>query len=492
MGCILSLNHRLAADADHQDWFPEPEPLYKVVSSMGAHDLIVIGAGPGGYVAAIRAAQLGMKVALAEREEIGGVCLNWGCVPSKALLRNAEVLSLIQHADRFGIRVEGITADYSQAVDRSRKVVERVTRGVQGLLKKNKIEVVSGSARLLDHRTVAVGDRRLEAPHIILATGARAKTIPGFEIDGELVVTYREGIVQRNVPPRVVIIGGGAMGVEFASIYNAYGADVTMVELMPQVLPNEDAEISRHLTRALERQGIHIYTGAKVSRLQRNGADSATVEVETAEGPKALPAERIVVAVGIQSNTEELGLEKAGVTVERGSVRVDKTLSANGDGMFAVGDVTGIMPLAHVAQAQGVYVAERLAGEEPAPLDYQAMPRAVYCNPQVASFGLTEQEAKAQGLEYKVGRYPFTANAKALALGETEGMAKVIVEAHTGELLGGHLIGHEVTEMLGELSLARVMEGTNLEVGAVVNAHPTISETIKEAALAADGRAIHL
>ncbi len=470
---------------------------------MAAHDLVVIGSGPGGYVAAIRAAQLGMNVAVVEREAVGGVCLNWGCIPSKALLRNAEVLSLVQHADRFGIHVEGVTADFGHAVDRSRQVVDRLVRGVEGLLKKNRVAVVQGSARLLDSHTVAVGDQRLdshtvavgdqrlEARNVIIATGARPKSIPGFDIDGELVVTYREAILQPSVPPKAVIIGGGPIGVECASIYNAYGADVTIVELLPRILPNEDEDVSRLLTRALERQGIHISTEARVSGLQRNGAKGATVEVETAQGAQRFSANRVLVAVGIQGNTEELGLETAGVTVEGGYVKVDETLSANGDGVYAIGDVAGTMPLAHVAQAQGVYVAERLAGEEPTPLDYRAMPRAVYCNPQVAAIGLTEQEAKAQGLEFKVGRFPFTANGKAQALGETEGMVKIIVDAGSGELLGGHLIGHEVTELLGELSLARIMEGTNLEVGAVVNAHPTISETIKEAALAAEGRAIH-
>ena len=459
---------------------------------MADYDLAVIGAGPGGYVAAIRAAQLGMRVVVAEREEIGGVCLNWGCIPSKALLRNAEVLSLFHRAQDFGIQVNGITADYAHAVERSRQVVRRLTQGVQGLLKKNKVEVVQGSARLLDPHTVAVGAQRLEAKNIVLATGARPRSIPALEIDGELVVTYREAIVQRNVPPRVVIVGGGAIGAEFAYIYNAYGADVHIVEMMPHILPLEDEEISKHLARAFERQGIHLYTDAKMSGLHRSGTDGATVEVETPQGGQALQADRVLVAVGIQANTEDLGLEEAGVTLEKGYVRVDDTLQANAEGVYAIGDVIGVMALAHVAQAQGVYVAERLAGEEPAPLDYGAMPRAIYCSPQVASFGLTEQEAKTQGLEYKVGRFPLSANGKALALGEAEGLAKVVVDSTSGELLGGHLIGHEVTEMLGELSLARVMEGTSLEVGAVVNAHPTISEVVKEAALDAEDRAIHI
>ena len=459
---------------------------------MADYDLVVIGAGTGGYVGAIRAGQLGLRVAVIEREELGGVCLNWGCIPSKALLRNAEVLSLFHRAEEFGIQVDGLTADYSHAVDRSRKVVERLTKGVQGLLKRQKVDVVQGNASLLGSHTVSVDGQRLEAKNVILATGARPRSIPGLDLDGELVVSYREAILQRDVPARVVIVGGGAIGVEFAYIYHSYGADVSIVEMQPRILPAEDEEISKHLARSFERRGIHLYTGAKVSGLHKSGANGATVEIETSEGAQSLPADRVLVAVGIQANTEELGLETVGVTLEKGFVRVDGHLQANTDGVFAIGDLTGVMPLAHVAQAQGVYVAERLVGAEPAILDYGAMPRAIYCNPQVASFGLTEQEAQAQGLDYKVGRFPLSANGKALALNESEGLAKVVVDAASGELLGGHLIGHEVTEMLGELSLARVMEGTHVEVGAVVNAHPTISEVVKEAALGVEGRAIHI
>ncbi len=459
---------------------------------MAAYDLAVIGAGPGGYVAAIRAAQLGMRVAIVERDVLGGICLNLGCIPSKALLRNAEVLSLINHADKFGIEVKGVNADYSQAVARSRKVVDRLTRGVGSLLKKHQVDVVQGSATLADSHTVAVDGQRLEVGSVIIATGARPRVLPGLEVDGELVVTYREAILQTDIPPDVVIVGGGAIGVEFAYVYNAYGANVTIVEAEERILPNEDEEISGLLARALERQGITIHVGSKVGGLQRAGTNGATVEVDTPDGQKALHADRVLVAVGIQANTEDLGLEQAGVTLERGYVKVDDALRTGADGVYAIGDVMGVMPLAHVAQAQAVYVVERLAGEEAYPLDYSSMPRAVYCVPQVASFGVTEQEAKAQGLRYKVGRFPMAANGKALALNEQDGLAKVIVAADTGELLGGHLIGHEVTEMLGELSLARVMEGSNLEVGAVVNAHPTISEVVKEAALAADDKAIHI
>jgi dihydrolipoamide dehydrogenase len=459
---------------------------------MAVHDLAIMGAGPGGYVAAIRAAQLGMDVVIIERDTVGGICLNLGCIPSKALLRNAEVLSLIRHADRFGIEVTGVKADYAQAVARSRKVVDKLTRGVSSLLKKNKVELIQGSASLVDTHTIAVGDQRIKSRHIIVATGARPRSLPGLEVDGALVVTYREAILQADIPRDAVIVGGGAIGVEFASIYGAYGANVTIVEYESSIMPREDEEISKLLTRALERRGITIHSGAKVTGLDRSGTDGATVAVETHSGTMALHADRVLVAAGIQANTEGLGLEQVGVTLNRGYVKVDDELRANADGIYAIGDVIGIMPLAHVAQAQGVYLAERLAGHEAYPLDYRSMPSATYSTPQVASFGITEQEAKAQGIPHKIGRFPMSANGKALALDETEGMAKVVVAADTGEILGAHLIGQEVTEMLGELSLARIMEGTNLEVGAVVNAHPTISEIVKEAALAADGRAIHI
>ena len=455
-------------------------------------DLVIVGAGPGGYVAAIRAGQLGMRTAIVERDVLGGVCLNWGCIPSKALLRNAEVLSLFHRADRYGITVGEVTADYNQAFERSRRVVDRLTKGVAGLLKKNNVEVVQGAAKLTAARTIAVDGRDLSATNVILSTGARPRTIPGLDVDGKLVMTYREAIVATTVPERAVIIGGGAIGVEFAYLYNAYGADVTIIEREPQLLPLGDTEISQALAKSLEKQGIHVYTSAEFTGLERSGADNGTVKVKTGDGDKEFAADRVLVAVGIQGNVEDLGLEEVGIIVERSFVTVDSELRTAAEGVYAIGDMNGIMPLAHVAQTQGVYVVERIAGEETLPLDYQSMPSAVYCNPQVASLGLTEQQAKAQGLNYKVGKFPLIANGKALALDEYEGMAKLVIDAGTGEILGGHLLGPEVTEMLGELSLALVLEGTNLEVGAVVNAHPTVSEVIKEAALAADGKAIHI
>ena len=458
---------------------------------MTAYDLIVIGAGPGGYVAAIRAAQLGLSTAIIEREAVGGVCLNWGCIPSKALIRNAQVLSLVNSAGEYGIGVSGIEPDYAAGVERSREVVERLTRGVQGLLRKAKVEVVMGGAVLDGANAVVVGDQRLEANNVVVATGASPRALPGFEIDGERVVTYQEAIVQTDVPAHVCIVGAGPIGVEFAYVYAAYGAKVTVVEAESTVLPGEDAEITRFLRRYLERQGIEFLTNTKC-RSVRPTEDGAAVTMETPEGERDAGFDRVLVAVGVKPNTDGLGLESAGARLERGFVKVDEHLRANGANLYAIGDVTGIKPLAHVAQAQAVYVAERIAGEEPFPLDYQAMPNAVYCNPQVASFGLTEQAAAEQGVEVKVGRFPLGANGKALALNEAEGFAKVLVDAHTGEILGAHLLGAEVTELLGELSLARIMEGTSLEVGAVVNAHPTISEAIKEAALAADGKAVHV
>ncbi|MCI0821295.1 MAG: FAD-dependent oxidoreductase, partial [Chloroflexi bacterium] len=313
----------------------------------------------------------------------------------------------------------------------------------------------------------------------------------GVDVDGDVVMTYREAIVSATAPTRAVIIGGGAAGLEFAYVYNAYGAHVTVVEMEPRILPKEDAEVSAALTRSLKKQGIDFLTGSKVTGVERDG-DGATVHVETPDERVSLHVDRVLVSIGIVPNTDGLGIEDAGGTLERGYVQVDGELRANGDGLFAIGDVAGTLPLAHVAQAQGAYIVERIAGEDPRPLDYQAMPRAVYTNPQVASMGLTEEEAGADGRQVKVGKFPFLASARALAAGASEGFAKVVVDASTGELLGAHLIGHDVTELLGELSLARIVEGTAFDVGAVVNAHPTLSEAVKEAALAAEGRAIHI
>jgi dihydrolipoamide dehydrogenase len=458
---------------------------------MANYDLAIIGGGPGGYVAAIRAAQLGLNTVCIEREALGGVCLNWGCIPSKSLIHNATVLNTVNKAEDYGITTGPVTADYSVALQRSRKVVDRLTKGVASLFKKYGVEHVEGQAQLVGPHTIAVGDARIEATNIIIATGARPRPVPGIEIDGETVVTYREAILQDTVPSDVVIIGGGPIGVEFGYIYNAYGATVTIVEALPRLVPREDDEVSSALARSIRKRGIDVLTESKVKQVEQT-ADGVIVHIETPDDDDlCIPAGRVLVSIGILANTEDLGLEHAGIELENGFIKVDDELRANDAGIYAIGDVTGKMPLAHVAQAQGVYVVETLAGEDTYPIDYMAVPRATYSSPQVASMGLSEREAAEQGLRVKVGKFSFLANGKALAQDEYEGFAKIIVDESTGELLGAHLVGHEVTELLGELSLTRLMEGTNVEVGAVINAHPTMSEAVKEAALAADGRAVH-
>ncbi|MBI4338557.1 MAG: dihydrolipoyl dehydrogenase [Chloroflexi bacterium] len=460
---------------------------------MPDYDVAIIGAGPGGYVAAIRAGQLGLKTAVIEREELGGVCLNWGCIPSKALLRNAEVLGLFRRAEEFGITFDNLRVDYSTAVDRSRKVVGTLTRGIAALLRKNKVEHIKGTARFLDAHTLSVApeERTMTAANVIIATGARPRPLAGLEPDGQRVITSREALALRDAPGRVVIIGGGATGVEFAYLWNAYGSHATIVEMLPHLLPGEDEEVSRLLERAFTRQRIAFLTGAKVQGLQKD-ANGVRLTVEQGSETKALEADLVLVAVGVQANTQDLGLERIGVTLERDYVKVDASMRTSVPGLYAIGDVTGIMLLAHVAQAQGVLAVERIAGVQTPDLNYETMPRATYCHPQVASFGLTEKQATEKGHKVKVGRFPLTALGKAQAMGDTEGFVKMVAEAEYGEILGVHMIGPEVTELLGELSLARLLEGTTHEVGSLVHSHPTLSEALKEAALAADGQAIHI
>ncbi|MDA1036128.1 MAG: dihydrolipoyl dehydrogenase [Chloroflexi bacterium] len=459
---------------------------------MATYDVAVIGGGPGGYVAAIRASQLGLKTVCIEREALVGVCLNWGCIPSKSLIHTAEVLNTINNAESYGISVGEVSADFNVALERSRKVVDRLTRGVAALFKKHGVEHIAGHARLEGPRSIAVGDERIEANNVIIATGGRPRPLPGIEVDGDTVVTYREAILQGTAPSNVVVIGGGAIGVEFGFIYNAYGAKVTLVEALPRVLPNEDPESSAVLVRSFRKRGMEVFVDSKVKQVEKTSS-GVIVHVETPDDDDmCVSADRVLICTGILANTEDLGLEIAGVELEKGFIKVDGDMRTNVDGVFAIGDVTGKMPLAHVAQAQAVLVAERVAGQETKPIDYLSVPRATYANPQVASMGLTEAEAVEQGYEVKIGKFPFLANGKALSLDDYEGFAKVVVDESTGEVLGAHLVGHDVTELLGELSLARLLEGTNVEVGAVINAHPTLSEAIKEAALAADGRAVHI
>ena len=460
---------------------------------MPEYDVLVLGSGPGGYVAAIRAGQLGMKTAVVERDALGGICLNWGCIPSKALLRNAEVLSVIRHAGDYGISVGEVNPDFGKAIDRSRSVVGRLTRGVGSLLRKNKVDHIQGTGVLQDSRTVRIAENggTLSANNIIIATGASQRDIPGLPIDRETVITSREALELRGVPGRVVIVGGGATGCEFAYVWRTYGAEVTIVELMPRLIPNEDEEISAQLERSFRRQGIKSVTGAQ-ARVTGVGGGSAQVAISTDEGSRVEECDKVLVAVGVQGNTAGIGLEAAGVRTERGFIPVDDSMRTNVPGIYAIGDVTGKMLLAHVASAQGVTAVERMAGLDPQPLDYVQIPRAIYCRPQVASFGLTEAQAREQGYPVKVGRFPMAASGKALAMNESEGMIKLVVDEEIGEILGAHMIGAEVTELLGELGMTKLLEATTTELGWLVHPHPTISETVKEAALAAEGEAIHI
>ena len=461
---------------------------------MADYDVVVIGAGPGGYVAAIRAAQLGLSTAVIEDDNVGGVCLNWGCIPSKSLLRNAEVLELVKNAGEYGISVGDVTFDYGLAIDRSRQVVRRLTGGVGSLLRKNGVEHISGRGILRSANTIAIdgADRAISADSIIVATGARARHIPGIPVDGETVLTSREAIVLREVPERVVIVGGGAIGVEFADIYHSYGAEVMIIEMLPRLVPLEDEEISQQLERVFRRRGIGFKTGAMVGGVTVSEGTAAVTVTDADGAVSEIECDKVLVAIGVQGNTEDIGLEVAGVNTERGYITVDDEMRTNVPGVFAIGDVTGKLPLAHVASAQGVIAAEVIAGMSPMPLDYSLMPRATYCRPQIASFGLTEQQAADAGYSFKVGRFPMSASGKALAMGEPNGMVKLVVDSEVGELLGAHIIGPEATELLGEVGLSRLLEGTTTELGWLVHPHPTISETIKEAALAVEGEAIHI
>jgi len=465
------------------------------------YDLVVLGSGPGGYVAAIRAGQLGMKTAIVERDAVGGVCLNWGCIPSKALLRNAEVVNLFHHAADFGIETNGFYADFGKAMDRSRQVVTKLTGGVSFLLKKNKVEVVSGTGVFADRNTIRVdkvGDARsigtnrsLSTGKVIIATGARQRDLPALPIDGKVVMNSRHAIESREVPKRAVIVGGGATGAEFAYLYRAYGAEVTIVELLPRLVPNEDEEVSQQLERSFSKQGIKAMTGAQVKGVQVSGS-IAKVTVAAASSETVVECDRVLVAVGVQGNVDDIGLESVGVATERSFVKIDEHMQTNVPGVYAIGDATGKLLLAHVASAQGVTAVETMAGLNPPALDYALMPKATYCKPQVASFGMTEKQARDAGRSIKVGKFPAMASGKALAMGETEGFIKLVVDAEVGEVLGAHMIGAEVTELLGEVSLARLLEGTTTELGWLVHPHPTVSEMLKEAALAAEGQAIHI
>ncbi|MEL7627196.1 MAG: dihydrolipoyl dehydrogenase [Anaerolineaceae bacterium] len=464
---------------------------------MKQFDVVVIGAGPGGYVAAIRASQLGLKTAIIDKKWLGGVCLNEGCIPSKALLHNAELAQTLRNdAKTYGISFDNLELDYSAAFKRSRQVSQRLTKGVAFLMKKNNIEVIEGAAKLTGAGKIWVelnagGGEEVEGKDIIISTGAHATVVPGMEPDGEKLLDYSHAIMLEKLPKSAVVIGGGAIGVEFATIWSGYGVEVTIVEMLPHILPNEDEEAAAELAKAFKKRGVKVLAGTKVKSVTKTDTGT-TVVVEGEKGEERLEAEITLVAIGFKPNTQGIGLEEAGVALDkRGFVQIDDRMATNVPGIWAVGDVTGKLLLAHTASAQGQICAENIAGLEERKLDYRMIPRATFSDPQVASFGYTEAQAKEAGLEVKVGRFNFIANGKALGLGKGTGFAKVITDAKYGEILGATLVGPEVSELLPELVLAQANELTIEEVANAVHIHPTLSEAIMEAAESALGHSIH-
>ena len=462
--------------------------------TQNGYDVVVIGGGPGGYVAAIRAAQLGMKAAVVEREHLGGICLNWGCIPTKTLLRSSEINHLLHHLDEFGFAADNVRFDLAKIVKRSRAVAGKLAGGVGHLLKKNKVAVHDGAGRLDGPGRVVVERNgqttRLAAKHIILATGARARPLAGFDVDPQSIWTYREAMVPDIMPKRLLVIGSGAIGIEFASFFRNMGAEVTVAEAVPRILPAEDEEIAAFARKAFERQGIRILTGAEVSAPAKT---EAGLRVSVTSGGKTVEDvyERIIVAVGIVSNVENIGLEGTRVELDRGRVKIDPFCRTGEPGVYAIGDLCGAPWLAHKASHEGIVCVDAIAGLNPHPIDWTNIPGCTYSRPQIASVGLTEAKAREQGHEVKVGHFPFNGNGKAIAMGETEGMAKTVFDAHTGELLGAHLCGVEVTEMIQGFVIARTLETTEAELIASVFPHPTVSETMFESVLDAYGRVLH-
>jgi dihydrolipoamide dehydrogenase len=467
-------------------------------------DIIIIGSGPGGYVTAIRAAQLGFKTAVVERAFLGGICSNWGCIPTKALLRSAEIFHYMQHAKDYGLSADNVTFDAAAVIKRSRAVAGRMNTGVGFLLKKNKVSVIWGEANIDAPGKITVKASQVEAPkgalgpgayqakHIIVATGARPRVLPGLEPDKKLVWTYFEAMNPDKMPKSLLVVGSGAIGIEFASFYRFLGADVTVVEVLPQILPIEDADIAAVARKQFEKQGMKIMSGAKVTRLDRQ-ADSVTATIDDGKGStQTISVDRVIAAVGVVGNTEGFGLEKLGVRIDRGTIVIDKFCRTNVPGIYAIGDVAGPPMLAHKAEHEGVICVEAIKGLHPHALDKTMIPGCTYCQPQVASVGLTEAAAKAKGLDIRVGRFPFVGNGKAIALGEDQGLAKVIFDKKTGQLLGAHLVGAEVTELIQGFVVAMNLETTEEELMHAVFPHPTISETMKEAVLDAYGRVLNM
>jgi dihydrolipoamide dehydrogenase len=461
------------------------------------YDLIVIGSGPGGYVAAIRASQLGLKTAIIEKESLGGICLNWGCIPTKALLKSAQVFEYLNHSQDYGIKINGTgEVDFGAVIKRSRGVADGMSKGVQFLMKKNKIEVINGFGKLKSKGVVEVklndgSTKQITATSIILATGGRSRELPNIKQDGIKVIGYRQAMILPKQPKSMVVVGSGAIGIEFAYFYNSIGTKVTVVEYLDNIVPLEDEEISRNLQRILKKQGINILTGANVESVDSTG-ELCKVNVKTATGMEVIEAEIVLSAVGISTNIEGIGLEEVGVKTERGKVLVDDYYKTNIDGVYAIGDIVKGQALAHVASAEGIICVEKIAGQNPHPLDYNNIPGCTYCSPEVASVGYTEKAAKEAGYEIKVGKFPFSASGKASAAGAKDGFVKLIFDAKYGEFLGAHMLGYNVTEMIAEVVTARKLEATGHEIIKSVHPHPTMSEAVMEAAAAAYDEVIHL
>jgi dihydrolipoamide dehydrogenase len=469
-----------------------------------SYDVVVVGSGPGGYETAIRASQLGFKTAIVEKNLLGGVCLNIGCIPTKALLKSAELMEYAKHFAEYGLTLQGaVTPDFPKVVERSRGVAAKMNKGVEFLMKKNKIDVLYGHARLTGKGTLdvqpsvnmhgaTVGEvRTVQAPHIILATGARARAIPSLPIDGQKIISYKEAMLQTTQPRRLVVVGAGAIGVEFAYFYHHMGTQVTVVELLDRLVPVEDEEVSKELARAFKKQGIGVMTSAQVASVDTSG-EVLQVKVKTATGTETLETDQVLSAVGVQGNIEDLGLEALGVALDRGWIQVDGYGRTNVEGLYAIGDVAGAPWLAHKASHEGIICVENIAGLHPHPLDKKNIPGCTYCQPQIASVGYTEKAAREAGYDVKVGKFPFTASGKASALGHNEGFVKVLYDAKYGELLGCHIIGYDATEMIAEAVTARVLETTAHEVMEAIHPHPTLSESVMEATKAAFGRAINI
>ena len=459
------------------------------------YDVIVLGSGPGGYVAAIRASQLGLKTAVVEKESLGGVCLNWGCIPTKALIKSAQVFEYIQHAEDYGITVKEATHDFGKVVKRSRDVAYGMSKGIQFLMKKNKIDVVMGYGKVLPGKKLEVkggqGTQILSAKHIILATGGRSRELPSLPQDGKKIIGYREAMTLATQPKSMVIVGSGAIGVEFAYVYNAMGTQVTIMEYLPNIVPNEDVEVSQALEHTFKKNGIDIQTGTEVTKVDTSGK-GCVVTYKNAKGEQTLTCDVVLSAVGVATNIENIGLESVGIKTEKGRVVVDDMYRTSVPGYYAIGDIVKGQALAHVASAEGIICVEAIAGHHPAALDYGNIPGCTYCSPEIASVGMTEKAAKEAGYEIKVGKFPFSASGKASAAGAKDGFVKMIYDAKYGELLGAHMIGANVTEMIAEIVAVRKLETTGMELLKTVHPHPTISEAVMEATAVAYDEVIHL